>query len=433
MFVTFLWFIKNELKEKQQFIVDNLLTTIESTSSYADHIQKNIKPDTFLYKTYLQKTLNFLNKYLGELKVFSFSTWEKHFTYSLLYSFFFFYIIWLFGGSGNIGNLIFLANENRISTSLYFIFVIITLYLLFTREEQIQNFLTKKIPYFFKLSNNWKKIIILVAGIIIGGIVGIIGLIIGLIGVIGVVVGVIIIGVGAGILGGEIIIGGTLGIVLLGVILVGTLLIFNGINSANILYLLFFLMLPFINSIFDYISMYYSRLFAQKILKTDSKWEVFVDIIIDLAIALVLLFGLAFTFFYTLEYTNSFITDEKLLIPIEAYTRQLLSNPFDKEVLWIMLMFFSTLIPTLAHLVLGLYSLLALRVIKPHLGKVVDKLNSLKDNDPNSFKKYLIAKELAVYALSRMLNVYMIIGLSIIIGFGGSLLALLIKMGFNIF
>ena len=179
--------------------------------------------------------------------------------------------------------------------------------------------------------------------------------------------------------------------------------------------------------------MYFSRLFAEKILKTNSKWKVFVDIVIDLAIALALLFALALTLFYTLEYANSFISDEKLLIPIEAYKTQLLSNPFDKEVLWITLMFFSTLIPTFAHILLGLYSLLALRVIKPHLSKLVDKLNSLTDNDPNNFKKHLMAKELAVYELTGMLKVYMLIGVAILLFLIGSVLALLMKIGVTIF
>jgi len=425
MFVTFLWFIGNELKDKQQFIVENLLTTIESTSSYADHIQKDIKPDTFLYKTYLQKTLNFLDKYLEEIKRISFSTWNKHFTYSFIYSFFFFYISWLLGASGDIGNLTLIEDENRLIISFFIFFEIITSFLLFTRLQEIQTFLRKKIPYFSRL-NNWQILIIVAIGII--GIV-LIGKVITMGLKVGVVAEVILMITVVGVILSKEEIG------IMKIVIIGTIIVFilNRINSTTILYLLFFLILPFINSIFDYISMYYSRLFAQKILKTDSKLKVFFDIIIDSIIAIVLLFGLAFTLFYTLEYANSLITDEKLLIPIEAYKMQLLNNPFDKEVLWITLMFFSTLIPTLAHLVLGLYSLIALRVIKPHLEKVVNELNSLKDNDPNSFKKYLIAKELAVYELSRMLNIYMIIGLGIIIGFSGSLLALLIKMGFNIF
>ena len=426
MFVTFLWFIKNELKEKQQFIVDNLLTTIESTSSYADSIQKNIKPDTFLYKTYLQKTLNFLNKYLGDLKVFSFSTGEKHFTYSLIYSFFFFYITWIFGSSGNIGNLNYLSDENQSSYSLYLIFMSIsTYYLLIIQRQKIQTFLITFVPNLSKLNKNKQDIILYsILVLIILDIGGLIGL-----GLIAIYVIVLVKIQLIKELNYEI------KLIIFGILLIKVLLnilLYAQLNE-NILSLLFFFILPFINSIFDYISMYFSRLFAQKILKTNSKWEVFIDIIIDTVIAITLLFGLAFTLFYTLEYANSLITDEKLLIPIEAYKTQLLSNPFNKEVLWITLMFFSTLIPTLAHLVLGLYSLIALRVIKPHLEKVVNELNSLKDNDPNSFKKYLIAKELAVYELSRMLNIYMIIGLGIIIGFSGSLLALLIKMGFNIF
>jgi len=207
----------------------------------------------------------------------------------------------------------------------------------------------------------------------------------------------------------------------------------GGVNPNTILYLLFFLILPFINSIFDYLSMYFSRFFAYKILDTHKKWKVFLDVILDTLIAIALLIALATTLFYVLEYTNGFIDDEKLKIPIDFYKTELLTNPFSKDVLWITLMFASTLIPTLAHLLMGLYSLIALYVVKPHLQKLADALIDLNKNDENSYKKHLIAKELVLHEQSLMLKIYMFIGIGILFGFLLSAVALLIKIGFNVF
>ena len=176
--------------------------------------------------------------------------------------------------------------------------------------------------------------------------------------------------------------------------------------------------------------MYFSRLFAYKILHTHKKWKVFVDIIVDTFIAIALLVALATTLFYVLEYANGFIDDEKLKIPVEFYKTVFLANPFSQDILWITLMFASTLIPTIAHLVMGLYSLLALYVVKPHLEKLADELIDLNKDD--TYSKHRIAGELVRHEQSLILKAYMFIGIGILFGFLLSAIALLLKIGFNI-
>ena len=377
-FGIFIHFIKQQIQEESRYIASNILNNEASINSYASDLEKKVKPDTYFYKEYLHSTLDFVEKHLGKLKLFSYKTWEKHVTYSLIYSVFFFYLIWLFGGSGTIGTLNLFPNENRLIVSLFLIFEIITLYFTFYKTEQVINFLSRYVPLFSQLSNTWKEILVVV-------------------------------GVGVVVVGGVV------------------------VNPTTILYLLFFLILPFINSIFDYLSMYFSRFFAYKILDTHKKWKVFLDVILDTLIAIALLIALATTLFYVLEYTNGLLADEKLKIPIEFYKTELLTNPFSKDVLWITLMFASTLIPTLAHLLMGLYSLLALYVVKPHLQKLADALIDLSKDDENSYKKHLIAKELVLHEQSVMLKIYMFIGIGILFGFLLSAVALLIKIGFNVF
>jgi len=394
-FGIFIHFIKQQIQEESRYIASNILNNEASINSYASDLEKKVKPDTYFYKEYLHSTLDFVEKHLGKLKLFSYKTWEKHVTYSLIYSVFFFYLIWLFGGSRTIGTLNFFPNENRLIVSLFLIFEIITLYFTFYKTEQVINFLSRYVPLFSQLSNTWKEILVVGVGVVV---------------VVGVVVGVVGVVVGGGVGGGGVV-----------------------VNPTTILYLLFFLILPFINSIFDYLSMYFSRFFAYKILDTHKKWKVFLDVILDTLIAIALLIALATTLFYVLEYTNGFIDDEKLKIPIEFYKTELLTNPFSKDVLWITLMFASTLIPTLAHLLMGLYSLIALYVVKPHLQKLADALIELNKNDENSYKKHLIAKELVLHEQSLMLKIYMFIGIGILFGFLLSAVALLIKIGFNIF
>jgi phosphatidylglycerophosphatase A len=206
----------------------------------------------------------------------------------------------------------------------------------------------------------------------------------------------------AGVVGLGVVVGlGGLGGLGVGVGVVAT----GKLNSYNILLILFFIILPLVNSIFDYLSMYFSRYFASKILETDKKLVILLDLIYDFLIAIVLLFILSFTLFFITDITNTFIIkDEARFIPIETYKTQILNNPFDKDILWITLMFISTLIPTFLHFLLATYAIMASFAIKPHLHTLSDELKTLLPNDPDCLKKEEIAKSLVHYRISGVIK-----------------------------
>ena len=78
--------------------------------------------------------------------------------------------------------------------------------------------------------------------------------------------------------------------------------------------------------------------------------------------------------------------------------------PFDKDILWITLMFISTLIPTFLHFLLAIYAIMARFRIKPHLHVLSDELKNLLPNDPDYLKKEKTAMSLANYRLSRVIK-----------------------------
>ena len=405
--------VRKELNEKKRELMSDILTTQTSVDSFKAEIEQKLTHSPNLYKEELTKVLGFLEKYLEPLKLLSSKAFEKHFIFSLIYSFLFFYLVWLFGGDGKVGEHQFIPNENRLGISLYLIFEIVTLYFLFAYAGKLQ-----KSPWFSRLNNIWAELLVVVTvvGVVVVGVGGVAVAVVGRevavggIGVllVGVVGAVIVAGAGAGV-------GVGVGVAaVVGAVAVGAVgAVAGGVDSTNILYLLFFFILPFINAIFDYLSMIASRFFAQKILQTHKKLTIFWDILWDLLIASLLFVGLAFTLFYLLDFSNhAFIKDEALFIPIEHYKSLLLSgNIFHPDVLWITLMFVSTLIPTFIHLYLFLYSLMAFVMVQPHLHQVVDALEKL--DLENQHQKELVAYDLADYRLTNYLRIH--IGLMVML------------------
>jgi hypothetical protein len=108
--VAFLNFIQNRIKEEKNEIIEKHLITKESIDEYIRNISGQLNHHPSLYKSLLSDVLNFLNKYLGELKLFSLKGFGTHYLISFLYSYFFFYLAWLLGGNGQIGILNFITN-----------------------------------------------------------------------------------------------------------------------------------------------------------------------------------------------------------------------------------------------------------------------------------------------------------------------------------
>lgn len=394
-----IYIIYKMIKQKKSHIASNILINKASIVSYALDLKQKVKTDTFFnkYKEHLRDMLNLTTNYLGELKIFSYSTWKKHFIFSLIYTLLFFYFSSLFGANGNLLNEDFFYNKNTTYSFATLLSNIIIILFVVTNAKVL------------KIKNYFISIIIslILAFVIIKvGVVAVL-LILLLAYLLELVHNELYIFFGIKLNVFRII------VVLFIVITFYTLV--YGFSYSSIFFFIFFIILPFINSIFDYISMYFSRNFAYKILKTQKKWKIFADLLIDTAIAIVLLYLLAICLFYILYYFNYFISDEKFKIPIEYYKITLMNNPFNKDVLWITFMLASTLIPTAVHLSLAAYSLLALYVTKPYLKKVINDMMELSKESSNNYKKYLIAKELAIYELAPLIFTFVCIAFLIVI------------------
>jgi len=402
---TLIFYIQKLNNDERVYVLDKILINETSISSYTDKFEETLKSNPSIYKDTLSNILDKLDRYLGELKLFSGKAFNNHFILAFIYSFFFFYILWLFGVDSNIGTINILPNEDRLSTTLYLISEIIFLYLLFSPS------------YFSMILSEKNKILKGVLGVLflfififitvflvqkIGG---------GLAGV-GLILTLILLGVGIGVVVVPI---GILGLVGIG-----------GMTAIDTLVFLFCLILPTINAIFDYISMIISRYFSQKIL-IHSKIKIMIDIFFDLIIAFVLLWLLALTLDEVISLVNLYIIpDENYYIPIESYKAQLLINPFDKDVLWITLMLFSTLTPTLIHFGLGLYSFVLMLFIKPHHHKIYEGLKTL--NPENQHEKDIIAKGLAEYRLAKSIGLATVALIFLSALFLVTLISILIKM-----
>lgn len=432
MFGTFYWLInriRTELNDKKKEFMDKVLVTDTSVQSFKSEIEDKLNQSPNLYKRELTRTLEFLDRHLETLQFFSAKAFNQHIIFSFIYSFLFFYLVWLFGANGHIGIYEFMPNENRISITFLLVFQIFIINFLLTHITKIHNILIKKLPYFSNLSITWQVYFIVFCGgvILLGGVLFVSeGL--KLVGVFIITsVGIMLLRIPLEIVKTTLVLlGGFLIIVEVIVITLG-----NDINSNTISYPLFLLILPFVNAIFDYLSMLASRYFAQKILyKHTKKTEIFWDIFFDLLVATFLFITLAFSLYFIINFTNIyFIKEEALFIPIEHYKNLLLSwNLLHPDVLWITLMFVSTLIPTFIHLYLFVYSLMAFIVVKPHLHQVVEDLEKL--DLENHHKKELLAYDLADYRLTGWLRVHNFLLSALAIGFFVVLGVLISKVGF---
>ena len=440
---TFYNFISNRLKEEKNEIIEKHIITTESINSYINDINNQLYYQPSIYKSLLHNILDFLTKNLGELKVFSFNSFSKHYVISFIYSFFFFYFVWLLGGNGQIGSLKFIDNIYDRSFITFFIIIETLIVYILIKKIKIYTFLNEKGKSLFLNFLLIINIILfsLIYGVHFGIIIFISFAILGTITLITTSLKetvpllnkVLMIGFGIIVVLGLLLVTWLISIMLIGVILKEDLAVnlqIIGITETNIVIFLFALILPFINAIFDYISMYFSRFFAYKILKTHSKLKIILDALLDLIVAIILLYLLAVTLFYVVDLINIYFIKEKaLFIPIETYKAQLLANPFNKDILWVTLMFISTLVPTILHLFLATYSILAYWFTKPHLHDLVAQLSNLKPNDPNYLKKENTAKGLVSYRLASIIKIYLFIGSLLLIVLSIVVFMLLLKKG----
>jgi hypothetical protein len=119
--------------------------------------------------------------------------------------------------------------------------------------------------------------------------------------------------------------------------------------------LLFIVILPYINGLMDFISLWISRLLGRDILNRSGIGVFLTHIAFDLVAAVMLLCLLALGICFLVETFNLFIVRNSIMtINISELIRNAMQVPFSARGLWITLMLFSTLLPTFIHVIVAL-------------------------------------------------------------------------------
>lgn len=362
-------------------------------------------------QTLLLQRSSFEEKYKSTLysligwieSIYNPSTWilnySRHITIALIYSFMVFTVFWTLGASGSLGSIeIFSGSvslQSKIITLPFFLFYILLLFYLYQDIEKWSDFIIKKLPKKLQLFHFVKIFIITLIVILVVGGVGtiVIGIEIG---------GVEIVVVGGGIvmvivvkqtiksilqtlliffiswfliftffsssndawLVASIItllslpallsikkIGLGLNFILLGVIILG----FVSSSDNIVIITLFFIILPLVNALLDYISLRISLFMANKILKDVSLIKALLHLLIDTIVAISFIYLLATFIYLSITLLNGYIDSP---IPIKEILVATKTDPFNIENGWISFMLISTLVPTFVHFTIALGALL---------------------------------------------------------------------------
>lgn len=434
---------------------DHLASLSDNNGSIETYLTDLNEQKSFsrVYRNYLQKLLSFLynifdKPYEKRTNLAKFlNNLSFHILLSLFYTLAIFIFIWLLDGTGKIGFIDLLPSDKDLFEKLKIlgtiglfglIFYYLTKFLLkdnlveIIDEKAIR--ITQKIlqKLTFKQSDFVLRLILIIIMNIVflqidlksplyllatffilssttAGIIFFTGIIFWKVGltedVEGVVFGVVV-GAG-GILGvGEILrLGRMVEIIGIGIIILilggASTYLFNETlyTPISISVFVFIIILPIINAILDYFSLSISRFFAKRILK-DSALKILFHIILDILVA-ISSFVLLFIFLYlSIEYMNTVVDNEKLNVPIlEMMLNALIEDPLNyKEYGWISFMLFSTLIPTLLHVIIAIFGLIVFIYPKT---EIKNHLLNYKEN-PSRIHLVYPARHLAIIDLLKL-------------------------------
>ena len=139
------------------------------------------------------------------------------------------------------------------------------------------------------------------------------------------------------------------------------------LNPVAASYLFFFIILPFINGMMDFISSGISRALGEKIYldHLNNKFRAFAfHFGIDFIAAVLLLLLLAFSVSFATELFDIFVAKElDLMINLPEIIENAKKDPLGGNGLWVTLMLFSTLIPTFCHFVIALGGIFSIYII----------------------------------------------------------------------
>jgi len=145
------------------------------------------------------------------------------------------------------------------------------------------------------------------------------------------------------------------------------------ISIMSAILLFFAFLLPLINALFDYVSTSISRTLSRYLVDTGDNWiVVMIWLLFDLILAFWFLIGLVVTLVFTLEVLNQILPSKDTLFPWQIYIEQAKDEPLGAG-FFVIFMLYSTLIPTMLHISLGLYSLFFSKL--PFYKWLIDRLH----------------------------------------------------------
>lgn len=159
------------------------------------------------------------------------------------------------------------------------------------------------------------------------------------------------------------------------VLTIGVVIWGGRISQKAEIAILFFLVFPLANSVFDFISFEISRFFTNKSLKLNSKFIISFVLILDFAIAVTLLLGTAFLIPICIDLYNKYwipLSKSSELINWKEIAILARDYPFS-EGLGVTLMLFSTLIWTAVHAVIAFVSFLLAPIGRDRIISLLNK------------------------------------------------------------
>lgn len=123
-----------------------------------------------------------------------------------------------------------------------------------------------------------------------------------------------------------------------------------GMDVVSAILLYFFVLLPSLNGLMDWISLAISRLLAKQIIAQNNVKILLGAILLDILAAVGLMAALIFIFISGTKLFNILVVSGRPYeIPIKELIEAARLHPFSREGLWVVVMLFSTLIPTFVH------------------------------------------------------------------------------------
>lgn len=201
-------------------------------------------------------------------------------------------------------------------------------------------------------------------------------------------------------------------------------------DVISVILLYFFVLLPSLNGLMDWLSLSISRILAKGILSADEVFRIIFIVLLDLFIAFILLCLLVTVLVLGTKLFNYLIVpDPALRIPINELLIKTKESPFSSNGLWLIIMLTSTLVPTTFHLFFAINSLTN-KYLKEVRFFFIRRLESRGINDITYYllSVYLILQPFAGFVFTLAISLGLIL---LVLPYFNSLLGLLTTLSTN--